>query len=116
MNQASLGLIDKGSVKKMVDFLVNYGQHGNALISDIEEIELLSPIKKKAAKLFSCKPHNIAILSSASEFLSQIPYMLRRPDGGTIILVESDFPSLIRPWYGAKKNKLSSGMQKKICF
>ena len=104
MNQASLGLIDKGSVKKMVDFLKNYGQHGNALISDIEEIELLSPIKKKAAKLFNCKPHNIAILSSASEFLSQIPYMLRRPNGGTIILVDSDFPSLIRPWYGAKKN------------
>ena len=42
MNQASLGLIDKGSVKKMVDFLKNYGQHGNALISDIEEIKLLS--------------------------------------------------------------------------
>ena len=40
MNQASLGLIDKCSVKKMVDFLNNYGQHGNALISDIEEIEL----------------------------------------------------------------------------
>ena len=104
MNQASLGLIDKDSVQKMVDFLKNYGQHGNALISDIEEIELLSPIKKKAAKLFSCKPHNIAILSSASEFLSQIPYMLRRPNRGTIILVDSDFPSLIRPWYGAKKN------------
>ncbi len=95
MNQASLGLIDKTSVQKMVDFLKNYGQHGNALISDIEEIELLSPIKKKAAKLFSCKPHNIAILSSASEFLSQIPYMLRSPNRGTIILVDSIFNSIV---------------------
>ena len=104
MNQASLGLIDIDSVQKMIDFLENFGQHGNSLISDIEEIQLLSRLKKKAANLFSCRPHNVAILSSASEFLSQIPYMLGERNSGTIIMVDSDFPSLIRPWYGAKKN------------
>lgn len=104
LNQASLGLISNESVAKMVDFLKESAQHGNAMLSDSEEIEILNPVRRKLAKLVRCSFKNIAVLSSASEFLSQIPYMINAPNGGKVILVSSDFPSLIRPWYGVRNS------------
>ena len=101
MNQASLGLISNDSVNNMISFLVEFAQHGNSLISDLDEIELLTPVRQKLGLLFQCDPKNVAILSSASELLSQIPFIIPEPKCGKIIMVESDFPSLIRPWLAA---------------
>ena len=85
----------------MVNFLRDYAQHGNARISDLAEIELLTPIKSKLSKLFNCMVENVAVLSSASEFLSQLPYIIGKSNSGKVIMIRSDFPSLIRPWLGA---------------
>ena len=98
LNQASLGLISTNVVKEMHDFLQKIAQHGNIFMSDQAELDLLTSMRLGASKLFSCQPSQIAVLASASEMLNQIPYILRPEKNTTILMVDSDFPGVTRPW------------------
>ena len=69
LNQASLGLVPETAVEEMHCFLDNIARHGNALMSDQEELDFLEPLRNNGAKLFNACPDNICICSSASEIL-----------------------------------------------
>ena len=98
LNQASLGLISSISIKKMDDFLHGVARHGNIHMSDQDELDLLQSMRIDASHLFSCEPYQIAVLASASEMLSQIPYVLKPKKKSSILMVQSDFPAVTRPW------------------
>ena len=98
LNQASLGLISNTTIEKMEAFLRGVARHGNIHMSDHDELALLDSMRIDTAKLFNCKPHQVAVLASASEMLSQIPYVLKPPIDSTIMMIESDFPAVTRPW------------------
>ena len=108
LNQASLGLISNTSTQKMTQFLNRKARFGNIHISDEDEISLVNNLRKNASKLLRCQPNQTAVLSSASELLSQIPYILKPPKNSEILLVKSDFPSVTRPWIKYSKNKFCS--------
>ena len=103
LNQASLGLVPETAVGAMHCFLDNVARHGNALMSDQEELDFLEPIRSNGAKLLNASPDNICISSSASEILSQIPFIFQFPKKNKVVLVSTDFPSLTRPWLALKK-------------
>ena len=103
LNQASLGLVPETAVGAMHCFLDNVARHGNALMSDQEELDFLEPIRSKGAKLLNASPDNICISSSASEILSQVPLIFQFPKKNKVVLVSTDFPSLTRPWLALKK-------------
>ena len=103
LNQASIGLISKNSIYSMKNFLDEIAQHGNAKMSDREEIELLTPLRKIASDLFNCSTKNLAIVFSASDILNQLPYLFNIKENSKIILVGSDFPALYRPWIAYSK-------------
>lgn len=98
LNQASLGLIGDPAVDVMHRTLDNISRHGNVHMSDEQEAEFLDTLRARAAHLFGTDTRRIAILSSASELLSQIPLMLQPPHGARVIVVSSDFPAITRPW------------------
>ncbi len=102
LNQASLGLVPETAVEEMHCFLDNIARHGNSLMSDQEELDFLEPLRKNGAKLFNSSPENICICSSASEILSQVPFIFRFSKKNKVILVSTDFPSLTRPWLALK--------------
>ena len=103
LNQASLGLVPETAVGAMHCFLDNVARHGNALMSDQEELDFLEPIRSNGAKLLNASPDNICISSSASEILSQVPFIFQFPKKNNVVLVSTDFPSLTRPWLALKK-------------
>jgi len=103
LNQASLGLVPETSVKAMHEFLDKIARHGNALMSDQEELDFLEPLRKNGAKLFNACLENILVASSASEILSQVPFIFQFSKKNKVILVSTDFPSLTRPWLALKK-------------
>jgi len=103
LNQASLGLVPETSVKAMHEFLDKIARHGNALMSDQEELDFLEPLRKNGAKLFNACLDNILVASSASEILSQVPFIFQFSKKNKVILVSTDFPSLTRPWLALKK-------------
>ena len=54
--------------------------------------------RKNASILLGGQPNQTAVLSSASELLSQIPYILKPSQKSEILLIETDFPAVTRPW------------------
>ncbi len=98
LNQASLGLIGQPAVSAMHTYLDDFGRHGNLYMSDADEVAFFSPLRENAATLLNCLPERLAVISSAGEMLSQLPYLFRPPAGGKIIAVSSDFPAITRPW------------------
>ncbi|TDI53024.1 MAG: aminotransferase class V-fold PLP-dependent enzyme [Acidobacteria bacterium] len=98
LNQASLGLIGQPAVDAMHEFLDGIGRHGNLYMSDDDEVGFLDALRFRAARLFQSEAGRIAILSSASELLGQVPLMLPPPSGAKVMAVSSDFPAITRPW------------------
>ncbi len=103
-NQASLGLISDASTKKMTDFINNIARFGNIYISDEDELHLVDKLRKNASILLGGQTEQTAVLSSASELLSQIPYILKPSKKSEILLIETDFPAVTRPWLQYCKN------------
>ena len=101
LNQASLGLIGQPAVSAMHNFLETTARHGNLHMSDAEEAEFLQPLRASASRLVGCAPKNLAILSSASEILAQIPLLFAPKPKSKIIFVTTDFPAITRPWVAA---------------
>ena len=98
LNQASLGLLSRESVRTMHNFLDETGRHGNLNMTDEEEASFLEPLRVSGSKLINCNPDNLAITSSASEVLNQLPYLFEPKSGSKILLASTDFPALTRPW------------------
>ena len=111
LNQASLGLIGEPAVSAMHRFLDETARHGNLRMSDAEEAAFLQPLRSRFAQLTESKEKNVAIVSSASEILSQIPALLSPSKASKIILVATDFPSITRPWIAYSQANVC-----KLCF
>lgn len=107
LNQASLGLISDTSINAMHQFLDNIGRHGNSMMTDEEEVNFFDDLRDTASLLFNCSKESLAILSSASEMLNQLPYLIQPKEGEKVILVSTDFPALHRPWLAfSEKRKI----------
>tara|TARA_Y100001954_G_scaffold133402_1_gene142530 strand:+ start:81 stop:1229 length:1149 start_codon:yes stop_codon:yes gene_type:complete len=111
LNQASLGLLSDKTVAEMTEFLNTVARYGNLKMSDKEEADFLNPLRDNISILLQTEPKNIAILSSASELLSQVPKLCSPEPNSKIILVSTDFPSITRPWLTNKKT-----YNLEICF
>ena len=111
LNQASLGLLHDKTVAEMTEFLSTVARYGNLKMTDKQEANFLDPLRGSISNLLQAQPENIAILSSASELLSQVPNLCSPKPNSKIILVSTDFPSITRPWLTNKKTD-----DLKICF
>lgn len=98
LNQASLGLIGSPAVDAMHRLLDSVGRHGNLYMTDEDEVAFLNALRERAARLLQTEVSQVAILSSASELLGQIPLLFPPNSGAEILLVTSDFPAITRPW------------------
>lgn len=98
LNQASLGLTGEPAVSAMHSFLDETARHGNLRMSDAEEAVFLQPLRSRIAQLIDAQKDNVAIVSSASEILNQLPVLLSPPEGSRIVVVSTDFPAITRPW------------------
>jgi selenocysteine lyase/cysteine desulfurase len=98
LNQASLGLIGQPAIAAMHEFLDGTARHGNLHMTDDDELGFLDALVVRAARLFQVEATRIAVVSSASELLGQVPLILTPPHGAKVIAVSTDFPAITRPW------------------
>jgi cysteine desulfurase/selenocysteine lyase len=98
LNQASLGLLSQSTVEAMHRFVDDVARHGNRNMSDADEVRYFEQLRERAARLFRADADRIAILSSASEMLGQIPLLVPPIAGRKILAVATDFPAVTRPW------------------
>ena len=111
LNQASLGLTGEVAVSAMHTFLDETARHGNLRMSDVDEANFLNPLRSRIACLVGTEEKNVAIVSSSSEVLSQVPSLLNPNNGTQVVLVSTDFPALTRPWIAYSQRK-----DLKLCF
>ncbi len=105
LNQASLGLIGETAASAMHHFLSDTARHGNLNMSDADETAFLDATRLKIGRLLNAQPDNIAVVSSASEILSQLPFLIKPRKNKKIVLVETDFPAITRPWIAYSERK-----------
>ena len=99
----------------MNGFLNEIARFGNIKMSDQEEVQFFDPLRKNAAQLFNTSAEQVAILSSASEMLAQLPYIFKPKKNSKILVVSSDFPAITRPWISySKHNDCSTEFVKEI--
>jgi selenocysteine lyase/cysteine desulfurase len=98
LNQASLGLLGQPAAEAMHRFVDDVARHGNLNMSDADEVGFFDQLRQRAARLFRADADRIAILSSASELLGQIPLLIPAIAGRKILAVPTDFPAVTRPW------------------
>lgn len=98
LNQASLGLLGQRAVDAMHSMLDLVARHGNLHLSDEQEAAFLADLRGRAAELLSVDGRRVAVVSSASELLSQSPWLLSPVAGSKVIAVATDFPAITRPW------------------
>ena len=98
LNQASLGLVGRPATDAMHQVLDDTFRHGNLHMSDEQEVGFLETLRSRASSLVHAEPRRVAILSSASELLGQIPHILTPRRGSEVLAVGSDFPAITRPW------------------
>ena len=80
LNQASLGLIPRVSLKASTGFLIDVAQHGNLRLSDQAEAEILDALRMAAAELLGAPVGSVAVVGGASEGLGQLAALLSRPE------------------------------------
>ena len=102
LNQASLGLIPRGSLEASTRFLVDVAQHGNLHLPDQAEAEILDSLHTAAAELLGAPESGVAVVGGASEGLGQLGALLADADG-EVLLVPTDFPSVTYPWLAARE-------------
>ena len=108
LNQASLGLISSECIKEMTNFLNQTARFGNIHISDEDELDIVDKLRITASKLLRCPSNQTAVLSSASEILNQIPYIIKPSKKSEILLLKNDFPAVTRPWLKYAKDQSCS--------
>jgi cysteine desulfurase/selenocysteine lyase len=104
LNQAALGLIPVSTIDAMRTFLDQTAQFGNLYLTDEQEAGILDGVRSAGAQLLGAPPGAIAVVSGASEGLGQVASLLE-PDGGKVLLVASDFPSVTYPWLAAAERR-----------
>jgi len=104
LNQASLGLVPIETIDAMDAFLRETAQFGNLYLSDDQEAAILEGVRSAGAELLGTSPDAVAVVAGASEGLGQVTSLLE-PDGGTVLLVRSDFPSVTYPWLAAAERR-----------
>jgi cysteine desulfurase/selenocysteine lyase len=99
-NQAALGLIPAPTIDAMHAFVDQTAQYGNLYMSDEQEAKILDGVRSAGADLLGTTTDAVAVIAGASEGLGQIASLLES-NRGAILLVSSDFPSVVYPWLRA---------------
>jgi cysteine desulfurase / selenocysteine lyase len=104
LNQASLGLIPTPTIAAMETFLKETAQYGNLYLSDDQEAAILESVRSAGAEVLGTSSDAVAVVAGASEGLGQVTALLE-PEHGTVLLVETDFPSVTYPWLAAAERR-----------
>ena len=90
-------LLEAPAVFAMQKFLLDTARHGDVKMSDTDDVMFLNTIRKKIGYLLTARPTNVAIVSSASEILSQLPLLIKLKRNKKIISIKSDLPAITHP-------------------
>ncbi|MCZ6695550.1 MAG: aminotransferase class V-fold PLP-dependent enzyme [Acidobacteria bacterium] len=98
LNTASVCLMYSGAEKAVVDWTQDLAQNGTVHFDEVAEEGAFATLHTSAARLFNCRPEEIAVGSSATELLASLAWAVAPSADSNIVSSQSEFPSTVYPW------------------
>jgi selenocysteine lyase/cysteine desulfurase len=98
LNTASIGLVPLPVRREARTFDDEIASRGTTWFDEHEETGVLERARRAGARLLGVEPDTVAVLSSATQALSEIAMHLRPPADTNIVSVDIEFPSVVYPW------------------
>jgi selenocysteine lyase/cysteine desulfurase len=98
LNAASVALMAKKAGDAMVDWNRDLALNGTINFDEEAEVKVYDDLRKATANLFNTSKENIAVASSATEFLCSLAWALSPGKGENIVTTDVEFPTVTFPW------------------
>src|SRR6185436_12851396 len=98
LNTASVCLMYSGAERAVVEWTHDLAENGTIHFDEVAEERAFATLHASAARLFNCRPEDIAVGSSATELLASLAWAVAPAAGRNIVSTRLEFPSTIYPW------------------
>jgi selenocysteine lyase/cysteine desulfurase len=98
LNTASVCLMYSGAERAVVEWTHDLAENGTIHFDEAAEEHAFATLHASAARLFNCRPEEIAVGSSATELLASLAWAVAPAAGSNIVSTGLEFPSTIYPW------------------
>ncbi len=98
LNTASVCLMYSGAERAVVDWTRDLAENGTIHFDEAAEERVFATLHASAARLFNCRPEDIAVGSSATELLASLAWAVAPAAGRNIVSSGLEFPSTVYPW------------------
>jgi selenocysteine lyase/cysteine desulfurase len=98
LNTASVCLMYSGAERAVVDWTRDLAENGTIHFDETAEERAFATLHGAAARLFHCRPEDIAVGSSATELLASLAWAVAPAAGSNIVSTSLEFPSTVYPW------------------
>lgn len=97
LNNAGWGLVPTPVREKVKDFVDDLGTRGSTAFFDLMPVHRDLP-REAGARLFGADPSCIALVTNASEAMSQLALSLRPGRGANVVTIDTEIPAGTFPW------------------
>lgn len=98
LNAANVSLMPVSAAKVMTDWQYDVAVNGSVNFNDHSEDTAFDGLRIEGARMFNCKPQDIAGGSSCTELLSSIAWAVMPQKHQNVVSTDIVFPSTIYPW------------------
>jgi cysteine desulfurase / selenocysteine lyase len=98
LNTASVCLMYSGAERAVVEWMHDLAENGTIHFDEAAEEQAFATLHASAARLFHCRPQDIAVGSSATELLASLAWAVAPAAGSNIVSANVEFPSTVYPW------------------
>jgi len=98
LNTASVCLMYSGAERAVVEWTHDLAENGTIHFDEAAEERAFATLHASAARLFNCRPEEIAVGSSATELLASFAWAIAPAAGSNIVSTGLEFPSTVYPW------------------
>src|SRR5882672_6574869 len=98
LNTASVSLMYSGAEREVVEWTHDLTENGTIHFDEAAEERAFATLHASTARLFNCRPEEIAVGSSATELLASLAWAVAPASGSNIVSTDLEFPSTVYPW------------------
>jgi selenocysteine lyase/cysteine desulfurase len=87
-----------GAERAVVEWTHDLAENGTIHFDEVAEERAFATLHASTARLFNCRPEDIAVGSSATELLASLAWAVAPAAGSNIVSTSLEFPSTVYPW------------------
>jgi selenocysteine lyase/cysteine desulfurase len=103
LNAASIALMPKVAGETIVEWNRELAERGTTNFDEEAEDEVFGDLHKAAARLYGAREDDIAVASSATEFLCSLAWAIYPEKGTNIVTTDIEHPTVTYPWMRVAK-------------